>query len=410
MTRGSLPLQDRSIAIIGGCGRVGLPLGVKLALAGARTSLVDINESAVKQVNAGTLPFLEEGGSEALTRALEMGLQATGDPNACADAEILVFVTGTPVDEHLNPMLSHVLGIFDEYHRFLSPSKLVIMRSTVFPGTMEHLNERLSLAFPGIRLAFCPERVAQGHALKEIDSLPQIVAAFEEEAFRDAAEIFGALAPAVVKLTPIEAELTKVMANSWRYLEFAITNQFFLIAASRGVDFHRIYKAIRYEYPRAAGYKSPGFTAGPCLFKDTMQLASYADSSFYLGHAAMLVNEGMATFASQKVVEELGGRLWGKTVGLLGMAFKKDSDDVRDSLSFKVKKLLELAGARVLCTDPFLPDLAPLEEVVEKSDALVLCAPHSAYASLEVRVPLVDVWGILKDPELEVWPSGRNTP
>jgi UDP-N-acetyl-D-mannosaminuronic acid dehydrogenase len=271
---------------------------------------------------------------------------------------------------------------------------------------MEHLYERVSRSHPGLRIAFCPERVAQGYALDEIDSLPQIVSAFDDESFDAAAEVFGALAPKIVKLAPLEAELAKLMANSWRYLEFSIANQFYLICESRGVSFQRVYKAIRHDYPRAQGYKSPGFAAGPCLFKDTMQLASYFDNRFYLGHSAMLVNEGLAAFVAERVKRELGGQLWGKSVGVLGMTFKPENDDVRDSLSFKVRKLLEFAGARVLCADPYLDWTLPLEQVLRESDALVLATPHAEYRTLEPKVPCVDVWGIIDDPELEVFRTG----
>jgi UDP-N-acetyl-D-mannosaminuronic acid dehydrogenase len=396
-------LQGKFVAIIGGCGHVGLPLGVKLALAGASTRLVDINQDAVDSVNAGRFPFLEKGGDDQLRRALARGLKAAAGPEAAGAADVLIFVTGTPVDEHLNPKLSEVLRIFELYEPFLGPGKLVVMRSTLFPGTMEHLHERLTRSHPGVRIAFCPERVAQGFALDEIETLPQIVSAFDDESFKAAAELFGALAPAIVKLTPLEAELTKLMANSWRYLEFSIANQFYLICESRGVSFQRVYKAIRHEYPRAAGYKAPGFAAGPCLFKDTMQLASYFDNRFYLGHAAMLVNEGLATFVAERVKEKLGGSLWGRTVGLLGMSFKAENDDVRDSLSFKVRKLLEFAGAHVLCADPYLDWTMPLSAVLQEAEALVLATPHREYRGLQIKVPVVDVWGIYEETELEVF-------
>lgn len=140
---------------------------------------------------------------------------------------------------------------------------------------MEHLHKRLQERRVDVKLAFCPERVAQGVALDEIDSLPQIVSAFDEESFQAAYELFSAMAPEIIRLLPMEAEMTKLMANCWRYLEFAIANQFYMIAEQNGVDFYRIYEAIRYKYPRAQGYKSPGLAAGPCLFKDTMQLASF---------------------------------------------------------------------------------------------------------------------------------------
>ena len=400
-----MSLAGKKSVIIGGCGHVGLPLGVKFALAGSETALIDISQEAVDKVNAGKFPFLEKGGDEQLQSALRSGLSASLEPERCADADIVVFVIGTPVDEHLNPKISDVLNIFDSYAEYIKPGALVVMRSTLFPGTMEHLYKRVSRLGLDLKLAFCPERVAQGYALDEIDSLPQIVSAFDDSAFEMAYELFSALAPEIIKLTPLEAEMTKLMANSWRYLEFAIANQFYIIAESNGVDFYKVFEAIRYKYPRAKGYKAPGFAAGPCLFKDTMQLASFFDHQFSMGHSAMLVNEGLAGFVVQKATSILGGSLWGKTVGILGMTFKANNDDVRESLSFRVRKGLEFEGARVLFNDPYLGGSTSLEEIERESDVLVLGTPHREYLSCDFKKPLVDVWGVIQSSSLEVLPG-----
>lgn len=396
-------LQGKHIVIIGGCGHVGLPLGVKFSLAGAKTTLIDISAKAVESVNKGQFPFVEKGGDEQLRQALSCGLTATTDVNACTSANVVVFVTGTPVDEHLNPKINDVVKIFDSYVPLMSPKTLVVMRSTLFPGTMQHLYERITQFKWDIQLAFCPERVAQGVALDEIDSLPQIVSAFDEVSFQSARHLFASLAPEIIRLTPLEAEMCKLMANSWRYLEFAIANQFYMIAESAGVNFQRIYKAIRYNYPRAAGYKSPGFAAGPCLFKDTMQLASFFDNKFYMGHSAMLANEGLANFVVDKVCAQAGGSLWGKTVGVLGLGFKADNDDIRESLSFKVKKGLEFKGASVLAHDPFVSGFCSLEQVLKESDILVLCTPHTEYKKLKLEKPIVDIWSVFDRTELEIY-------
>ncbi|HMO17198.1 MAG TPA: nucleotide sugar dehydrogenase [Oligoflexia bacterium] len=394
--------MNKEIVVVGGCGHVGLPLGVKLSEAGFKTSLVDIDQKAIDKVNSGQFPFLERGGDEQLQFAIKRGLRATRDANVCRTADAVVFVIGTPVDEHLNPKISDVIKIFDYYVPLLKPGTLIIMRSTLFPGTMEHLKERLKEQKIDVKIAFCPERVAQGYALEEIDSLPQIVSAYEEESFQSAYDIFKRLAPSVIRLTPIEAEMTKLMANSWRYLEFAIANQFYMIAESKGVDFFKIYDAIRYDYPRASGYKSPGLAAGPCLFKDTMQLASFFDHQFYMGHSAMLVNEGLAGFLVDKVAKIFGDSLWGKKVALLGMTFKANNDDIRESLSYRLKKGLEFKGAEVLDHDPYLENKNELEAILEEADALVIGTPHDEYKKLALKKPCIDVWGIFNRPHLEV--------
>lgn len=400
--------MSKNIVIVGGCGHVGLPLGVKFSLAGFNTSLIDIDAKAVEKVNAGSFPFLELGGDAQLVKALGKGLKASTDSMLCSLADVVVFVIGTPVDEHLNPKISDVISIFDHYIPLLKPGALVIMRSTLYPGTMEHLHQRLNQQDRNILLSFCPERVAQGVALDEIDSLPQIVSAFDEESFKAAYEVFSQLAPSIIRLTPIEAEMTKLMANSWRYLEFAIANQFYMIAESKGVDFYKIYDAIQYDYPRAKGYKRPGLAAGPCLFKDTMQLASFFDHQFYMGHSAMLVNEGLASFLVDKMANAFEGNLWGKNIALLGMTFKADNDDIRESLSFRVKKGLEFKGANVLMHDPYLQNSLELEPVLSQADGVVIGTPHSAYQKLNFKVPCIDVWGIFNRPELKVYPGTES--
>jgi len=170
-----------------------------------------------------------------------------------------------------------------------------------------------------------------------------------------------------------------------------------MIADQAGVDYTNILRAIREDYPRAADLPGPGFAAGPCLFKDTMQLAAFTADHFPLGQAAMQVNEGLPAYIVSALERRYGG-LHGKTVGILGMAFKSESDDTRASLSYKLRKLLSWAGARVLATDPYVhdPRLTNLECVLQDSDIVILGAPHQAYRGLRIGgKDVVDVWGAL---------------
>ena len=180
-------------------------------------------------------------------------------------------------------------------------------------------------------------------------------------------------------------------------MKFAVANQFFMIADQAGVDYTNILRAIREDYPRAADLPAPGFAAGPCLFKDTMQLAAFTSDHFPLGQAAMQVNEGLPAYIVSALERRYGG-LQGRTVGILGMAFKAESDDTRASLSYKLRKLISWAGARVVCTDPYVVDdrLVSLDQVIAQSDILVLGAPHAAYRGLQIGgKDVVDVWGAL---------------
>jgi UDP-N-acetyl-D-mannosaminuronic acid dehydrogenase len=403
-----MSVKPERIAIVGGCGRVGLPLGVSTALAGFPTTLVDINAAAVAQVERGRFPFLEQDGDAMLSRALAAGLKATTDREACRDATVLIFVTGTPIDEYLAPKVSDVTRVLDDYRSYLDAGDLVIMRSTLCPGTIDLVRRNFSEWSPGVQLSYCPERVAQGFALAEIHSLPQIIAAFDDASFDRSYRIFARIAPSIVKLAPEEAEVAKLVANSWRYLEFAIANQFYMLIEKAGLDFFRIYDAIRHDYPRAATYRSPGLAAGPCLFKDTMQLAGYGRHDFELGHAAVHVNEGLADFIVDKTERLLGGSLEHKTVGILGLAFKADSDDTRTSLSFRVKKGLAFRGAKVSCHDPYVAGGPTVADVIAAADLVVLCTPHREYRNLVIDKPVVDVWGTRDRTAIEILPGTKE--
>jgi UDP-N-acetyl-D-mannosaminuronic acid dehydrogenase len=310
----------------------------------------------------------------------------------------VIITIGTPIDEFLNPVRKVVQDCIDGILPYLADGQLVVLRSTVFPGTTDWLASYLQSRDRDLLVAFCPERIVQGSGLKELRELPQIISGTTPEAERAAAELFGRIVPEVVALSPIEAEFAKLFTNSYRYIEFAVTNEFYLIAKSAGVDYQRVLKAMKHNYPRLSALPRPGFAAGPCLVKDTMQLDAFARNQFALGHAALLINEGLVLH----VVDDLKRRydLANSTIGLLGMAFKAESDDTRASLSYKFKKVLSVQTRLVLTTDPFVttdPELRPLNEVIANSDLLILCAPHAAYRDADFRgKPVFDLWGHLQ--------------
>ena len=384
------------LVIVGGCGHVGLPLALSLADCGYRVGIDDIDAAKVEQVKAGNVPFLETGAKALLNELLPTGrLQLASNPGLIARTDIVILVIGTPIDEFMNPSVRIFDKVVDDLVPHLKKGSLVVLRSTVFPGTTESVERRLRTAGVEVEVVFCPERIAEGHALEELRTLPQLVGATSDSAFERASLLFKRLGVGVVRTTPLEAELAKLLTNTWRYMKFAIANQFFQIAHRSGLDYNRVLDAIRHDYPRAQDLPGPGFAAGPCLLKDTMQLSAYTPDHFPMGQAAMQINEGLPNY----IVDTLNSRrpLQGRTVGILGMAFKGESDDPRASLSYKVRKLAAFKGARVICTDPFIedPSFEPLEKVLSESDVLVIAAPHRAYRTLELDGrDVVDIWGI----------------
>jgi UDP-N-acetyl-D-mannosaminuronic acid dehydrogenase len=382
------------VCVVGGCGRVGLPLGMCFAERGKRTVLLDINEEAVRQVSAGQMPFLEEGADVLLPRLLsEGGITATTDDSVISHSDSIIMVLGTPVDDHLNPSYSDLIRVVRMLVPQLHDGQLLVLRSTLFPGTSERVQSVIRETGKDVDVAFCPERIAEGHALAEISSLPQIISGFTPRGLGRARELFAVLTDDIVELSPLEAEISKLFTNVWRYIRFAIANQFYSIANDNGLDYYKLHEAITHNYPRAKDLPAAGFAAGPCLLKDTLQLAAFSHHSFFLGHAAMLVNEGQPDYVVKCLKDKYP--LSTMTVGILGMAFKGNSDDGRESLAYRLRKLLEIECKQVLITDPYVQDsrIAAIDEVIEQADILILGAPHSAYRDLDLSgKDVIDVW------------------
>jgi len=389
--------KPRDVVVVGGGGHVGLPLSLMLARAGLDVGIYDTSEATVARICRGEMPFLEDGADQLLREVLPTGrLRASTDVRMLRDVQQVVVVIGTPIDEFLNPSMAIFERAVDQLAPYLAQDALVVLRSTVFPGTTEYVEQALKDRGCTVDVAFAPERIAEGHALEELGSLPQIIGADSDRAGDRAEELFAKLGAEIIRTTSKEAELAKLFTNAWRYMKFAVANQFFMVAHEAGVDYNRVLGAIRTNYPRAADLPGPGFAAGPCLLKDTMQLAAFTPDHFPLGQTAVQINEGLPSYVVS-AMERRYGSLKGRTIGLLGMAFKGESDDIRSSLSYKLRKLLAWKGAQVLCTDPFVADdrLVPLGRVMDQSEILVLGAPHKAYRELEVGGrDVVDVWGL----------------
>jgi UDP-N-acetyl-D-mannosaminuronic acid dehydrogenase len=332
-----------------------------------------------------------------LREVLDTSLHVTNDTAPISESQHVVVVIGTPVDEHLNPTFHTIQRFVRGLIPLLRDGQCVVLRSTVYPGTTSRVADLVAASGKDVSVAFCPERVAEGKAMEELRVLPQIVSGCDGRAVEMAAALFGRIAKSLLFLSPLEAELTKIFANVWRYIQFATANQFFMVATDYGLDFYKIHHALTHDYPRMAGLPRSGFAAGPCLFKDTMQLAAAANNTFQLGHAAMLVNEGLPNF----LVRHAKGRhpLSTMTTGILGMAFKGESDDPRESLSYKLRKVLQYESAACLCSDEYIadPSFLPAEEVVRQADLLFIGAPHRAYRDLPIAAskPIVDIWNLL---------------
>ena len=382
------------VLIMGGLGHIGLPLGLNFAQKGLKVCLLDIDENKTRLVLNGIMPFVEYGAEEVLKAALENGnLRVSKNIGDISNAKNIIVTLGTDVDEYFNPQTKKLMDTIMGIKRYMDSEQTLIMRSTVYPTLCRQLSKKME----GINIAYCPERIVQGYAMREIPQLPQIVSGFNEKAIKNAGELFSKISPKIIETSVEEAELIKLFTNSLRYIQFATTNQFYTMATKLGCDYNKIRKAMSDGYERVYSLPSPGFSGGPCLLKDTLQLKAFDEGHFLLGYSAMMVNENMPNFIMDDLIKKYD--LSKKKVGILGMAFKADIDDARDSLSYKLIKLLSFHGAKVSCSDEFIKDanFVSKEDLIKDNDIIIVGTPHSAYKTILIpeNVHLVDLWGII---------------
>lgn len=395
------------IGIIGGAGHVGLPFGLVLADTGFSVTPIDKDRASLNTIESGEVPFTESGVEEYLADALDAGLlECTTDFKTVADCDAVVFVVGTPIDEHHNPQMSGLLDLVNDVADHLVADQLVLFRSTVYPGTTRVICERLSERGFNIGqdlfIAFTPERIAQHHAFEEIVSLPQLIGAPDDESYERAVALFeNFLTAECHRLTPTEAELGKLFTNMWRYLTFAAANEFFLITDSfaeyHDVNVHRILEQTGRNYPRF-DVPSPGANVGgPCLTKDGWFLV---DNIPYneLVSAAYQINEGMP---SQFVDRMARAAPDPEKIAVLGITFKQNSDDTRNSVAFKLEKQIHMKGyTNVVKIEPNVPGFDDLDRI-EGSDWVTLMTPHDEFYDFTDVADRVnntdclycDVWG-----------------
>lgn len=387
------------VVVVGGAGHIGIPLSLVMADRGLRTLILDINQAAMDELQAGRMPYYEEGGEPMLAKALEDGMLGfTSDYAGVAGVPAIIVTIGTPIDEFHNPNVRLLTSCLEGLAPYLSDDQTIILRSTIAPGGTDHADRLLRQMGKGTKLAFCPERVVQGEGIAEIQTLPQLISGTSPEAVEAARALFSRFAPAVVELSRQEAEYAKLVCNAYRYIHFAATNQLYMMVENAGIDYNALLAKMRQGYPRMATIPGPGFAAGPCLMKDTMQLFAFNQHNFILGQVAMTINEGLPNY----LVERLGRSrdLTRSRVGILGMAFKADSDDIRDSLSYKLGKLLRYKGAQVSYSDEWVkdPTFVTKEEMMATCEVIIIGVPHTAYRGLEMpaSVEVVDLWNVIK--------------
>ena len=388
--------SKRHISIIGGAGRVGFPLGLIFSSKGFKVSLIDNDLEKINKINVSKVPFLEENSQKLLNSMIrKKRISATNQLIEVLESKYIIVCIGTPINKKLNPSLRNFINFFYQLKKFLKKNQIVIIRSSIYPGICDKIYKIISNKCKN--LSYCPERIVQGKSIVELPKLPQLVSGKSKKAIVESGRLFKKVCKKIIYTEVIEAELIKLFSNAYRYIHFSISNQFYMICQNQNLNFFKIRDIMREGYMRNANIPPSGFTAGPCLLKDTMQLSSFYNHKFLLGHSALSINEGIPKFIINKLNEKYN--LKKKTVGVLGLTFKSETDDIRDSLAIKLLKLLKSRKIKTLQSDEFYKNKDNIDkrDLIKKSDIIILSTPHQAYKKLKIgkNKILIDVWGLI---------------
>ena len=377
------------ISIIGGAGHVGFPLGLIFASKNLKVSLIDKNRANLNLIEKGICPFKEELGLEYLKK-YKKNISTSLNVNDIKYSKFIVICIGTPVGKNLNPLKNGLFKIFRKIKKVIKSDQHIIVRSSIHVNAMKEIKDKFKFK----NLTYCPERIVQGKSLVELPKLPQLVSGFNRKSVEKSKNLFLKICKKVVVTSVQESELIKLFSNSFRFVHFAISNQFYMMCEELGLNYEKIRKIMKYGYDRNNFIPSAGFASGPCLSKDTMQLSSFFNHKFLLGKVAMDINHGLPGFIIKNLKKKIN--IKNKTIGILGLSFKAETDDIRDSLSIELIKILKKNKIKYLSNDPYYKFKAntPIKDLIKKSNIIILAIPHKTY--MKIKIPknkiFINIW------------------
>ena len=389
----------KTISIIGGAGHVGFPLALAFAQKNLNVNLIDINLKNLHKIRNGEVPFYEIGAKKILKDCLKKQRISTSNSlETVKNSKYVIICIGTPINSKLKPQTLKFFNFFSTLLKSIKKNQVIIIRSSVFPGIIEKISKKYKDINNNI--SYCPERIVQSKALLELPILPQIISGVSKKSVRESAKLFKKITKQVIISTVKEAELIKLYSNANRYINFAIANQLYLMCEQQNVNFENVRQLMMRGYERNINLPSAGFSAGPCLLKDTRQLRSFYSGKFELGLSAMKINEKNVVNLIINKVKNIKNYN-NKTIGLMGIAFKAETDDIRDSLSIKIINRLKKLKLNIIYTDEYYRDkkLYDLKTFMKKSNLIIIGAPHQKYKSIKFpkNKDYIDIWGIIKN-------------
>lgn len=376
--------------IVIGCGRVGLPLGLFIASHGYKVIGADTDLNKIEKLRQGKMPFLEKNSENLLKQIMNDGLMTfTADLSEVWNQGDIFFITvGTPLSADFVPDHSSINAILETIiSQAGKKPPTIILRSTIAPGTSQRIKKTLQqqglILGKDIFYAYCPERIVSGNSLADLTKHPQLVGTFEEASAHKVRALFSGLHIGCIEGQPIEAELAKLYNNMYRYVNFALANECMLIAEKNNASINNVLRMCNEGYERGGPWQ-PGYAAGPCLSKDGFFLTDqmpYPD----LMLTSWKINECLPQILLSEVMSmrPLG------LVTILGLAFKEDSDDFRNSLGLKLLNILNNQGIKTKCHDPYIPSLSTtlsLEDALQDATEIFVMAPHNDYRALTPEI------------------------
>jgi len=391
-------LNNDHISIIGGAGHIGLPLGLAFSKKNFKIHLIDKNKKNLNLIQKNTMPFLEIGAEKILYRALKKKLLFFEDNlDFLFKSKFIIICIGTPINTNLKPNLDNFYKLIKKIKKKINNDQILIIRSSVYPGTIKKIQQILK--YKNNNIVYCPERIVQSKSLIELPKLPQIIATDNKNKIQETKILFRKITSKIIETNILEAELIKLYSNANRYINFAIANQLFSICHKYDLNFKRIRNIMQDGYKRNLNLANAGFTSGPCLLKDTMQLNSFCNNLFELGTAAMKINENIPNLIIDKIKKIRNYKK--KSIGLLGLTFKGETDDIRDSLSIKLLNKLKKLKLKINQSDEYykIDSNISKNQLIKSSEIIIIGAPHLAYKKLKISKDkyLIDIWNFVSD-------------
>ncbi len=389
-------MNNNSISIIGGAGHIGLPLAVKFAENNFNICIIDKNKKNSIKIKNKIPPFKEKDLKNRLKNVINKNkISISTNLEEIQNSKYIFICLGTPISNNLKPDLNTFFNVIKTIKKYLNKDSHLVIRSSVLPGTCKKILKIISSKCSN--LTYCPERIVEGKSLHELPVIPQIISGSNTNTEKEVKKIFIKITKNIIFCNFIEAELSKIFSNMFRYINFAIPNEMYLISKKLGADFNKIWNVMKYKYPRNNGLAKAGFVGGPCLMKDTMQI------SYLFGKKVSLMNSAFET--NEKLPEKIleifhkEKNFKNKTIGILGLTFKPESDDLRGSTSFKLLKLLKKKRYKFLFSDPFidLQDKISEKKLIRKSDIIIIGTNHKKYKNLKIdkKKTVIDISGYL---------------